>query len=113
MRVSLVNGSRGNEGALTGEARFAKVIVFVCPTGGNRWSAGARGSAAALKYTRMAIIDLYSKRQKRVRGEFPDIYQYDSMSPAFRTQAAQVIKDLFGDPARDLRNACSTKFTMR
>ena len=31
-------------------------------------------------------IDIFSKRQKRLRGEMPDVYQYDTLPGGLRTQ---------------------------
>lgn len=45
----------------------------------------------------MAIFDLYSKRQRRSRGEVSDVYTYDSFSSAFRMQLSYMVRDLLGD----------------
>ena len=34
----------------------------------------------------MPIFDLFSKRQKRLRGEMPDVYSYDALPEALRVQ---------------------------
>jgi len=44
----------------------------------------------------MAIIELYSKRQKRLRGEVPEIYIYDSIPQALRVQIVHIIRDVIG-----------------
>lgn len=44
----------------------------------------------------MAIFDLFSKRQKRLRGEVSDVYQYDSIPKALRVQIVHIIKDAIG-----------------
>jgi hypothetical protein len=44
----------------------------------------------------MAIFDLFSKRQKRLRGEFPEIYTYDSIPEHLRVQIVHIIKDAIG-----------------
>lgn len=44
----------------------------------------------------MAIIDLFSKRQKRLRGEVPDIYTYDSIPQTLRVQIVHIISDAIG-----------------
>jgi hypothetical protein len=41
----------------------------------------------------MAIFDLFSKRQKRLRGEFPDVYQYEEIPLGFRNQIVHIIQD--------------------
>jgi uncharacterized protein DUF7014/AbiJ-like protein len=46
----------------------------------------------------MAIVDLYSKRQKRLRGEVPDVYQYTDLPSAFRSQVVHIFHDLLGNP---------------
>lgn len=45
----------------------------------------------------MSIIDLYSKRQRRIRGEVPDVTQYDDLPQALRVQIVHIWKDAFGD----------------
>jgi len=40
----------------------------------------------------MAVFDLYSKRQKRIRGEVPDVYTYDQLSKPLRVQIGYLIK---------------------
>jgi hypothetical protein len=45
----------------------------------------------------MAIFDLFSKRQKRNRGEIPDIFTYDSIPQALRVQIVHIIIDSIGD----------------
>lgn len=49
----------------------------------------------------MAVFDLYSKRQKRARGEMPDVYVYDDLPKTLRVQIIQIISDAFGE---DIRN---------
>jgi hypothetical protein len=44
----------------------------------------------------MGIIDLFSKRQKRLRGEMPDVYQYDEISQPLRVQIVHIIRDAIG-----------------
>ena len=34
----------------------------------------------------MAIVDLFHKRQKRLRGEYPDVYQYDELPLKLKVQ---------------------------
>ena len=43
----------------------------------------------------MGVVDIFSKRQRRMRGEFPDVYQYVDLPAAFRTQVVFILKDLF------------------
>lgn len=44
----------------------------------------------------MGIIDLFSKRQRRLRGEFPDVYSYDDLPNALRVQIVHIIRDALG-----------------
>jgi hypothetical protein len=44
----------------------------------------------------MAVVDLFSKRQKRLRGEVPDIYIYDDLPQKLRVQIVHIIRDAFG-----------------
>jgi len=44
----------------------------------------------------MGVFDLFSKRQKRARGEMPDVYVYDKLPQQFRVQVIYIIKDAFG-----------------
>lgn len=45
----------------------------------------------------MGIIDLYSKRQKRLRGEFPDVYQYSDFPRPLRVQLVYILRDTLGE----------------
>lgn len=45
----------------------------------------------------MSIFDLYSKRQKRLRGEVVDVYIYDTFTSALRVQLSYMIKELLGE----------------
>ena len=44
----------------------------------------------------MAVHDLYSKRQKRLRGEYPDVYQYHALPLHFRRQVVYILRDVLG-----------------
>ena len=56
----------------------------------------------------MAIFDLFSKRQKRNRGEVPEVYVYDDVPQPLRVQLVQILHDGIGSDlpynsfARDL-----------
>ena len=43
------------------------------------------------------ITDIYSKRQKRLRGEFPDVYQYEDIPNELRNQIIFIFRDNFED----------------
>lgn len=42
------------------------------------------------------IVDLFSKRQKRLRGEVPEVYVYDEIPENLRVQIVHIIRDAFG-----------------
>ena len=44
----------------------------------------------------MAILDIFSKRQKRVRGELPDVFVYDVLPSRLRVQIMYIIDDTLG-----------------
>ena len=58
----------------------------------------------------MAVFDLYSKRQKRARGEMPDVYVYDNLPKTLRVQIVQIISDAFGE---DIRNEVYRRYEYR
>lgn len=47
----------------------------------------------------MAITDLFSKRQKKLRGEVPDVYIYDSLPDELRVQIVYLLEDGLGNAA--------------
>lgn len=47
------------------------------------------------------ITDIFSKRQKRLRGEFPDVYQYKNLPIEFRRQFVLIIKETIGEEGVD------------
>jgi hypothetical protein len=49
-------------------------------------------------YLEMAIVNLYSKRQKALRGQTPDVYRYDDLPDRLRVQIVQIWNDAIGDP---------------
>ncbi|MEH1773897.1 STM4504/CBY_0614 family protein [Nostoc sp.] len=46
----------------------------------------------------MKVYDIYSKRQKRLMGEFLDVYGYDYISKELRVQIIHIINDTIGNP---------------
>jgi hypothetical protein len=44
----------------------------------------------------MAVFDLYSKRQKKERGEVPDVFAYDKIPEQLRTQIVLILRDVIG-----------------
>lgn len=45
----------------------------------------------------MAIFDIFSKRQKRLRGEVPDVYQYTDLPHSFRVQVIHIVRETIGE----------------
>lgn len=44
----------------------------------------------------MAVFNIFSKRQKKLRGEVPDIFVYDRLHESLRVQIVHIIRDAFG-----------------
>lgn len=44
----------------------------------------------------MALLDLFSKRQKRARGEVPDVLFYDKLPNELRVQLVHIMTDVLG-----------------
>ena len=44
----------------------------------------------------MSIFELFSKRQKKLRGDVPDVYQYEELPNNFRVQVVHIIRDTIG-----------------
>jgi hypothetical protein len=44
----------------------------------------------------MSIFELFSKRQKKLRGEVPDVYQYEDIAQKFRVQVVHIVRDTIG-----------------
>lgn len=51
----------------------------------------------------MAISNIYSKRQKKLRGEINDVYHYDDIPKPLKVQVIQIIRDSIGFPADKTR----------
>lgn len=45
----------------------------------------------------MGILELFSKRQKRLRGEVPDIFVYDRIPEPLRVQTIHIWRDAIGE----------------
>ena len=43
----------------------------------------------------MTVVDIYSKRQKRCRGEVPDVYEYEAIPQELRVQIIHILNDVF------------------
>jgi hypothetical protein len=44
----------------------------------------------------MAIFDLFSKRQKRIRGQVPDVYQYEEFDQRLKVQIIHIAREAIG-----------------
>lgn len=44
----------------------------------------------------MAVVELFSKRRKRLRGDVVDIFQYEVIEKKFRNQVIHIIEDTIG-----------------
>lgn len=44
----------------------------------------------------MAVFDIFSKRQKRIRGDVPDVYSYDRIPDPLRMQIVHILRDVLG-----------------
>jgi hypothetical protein len=49
----------------------------------------------------MAVWELYSKRRKKELGQLPDVFTYDSIPSALRTQVVHMWNEAIGVPRRD------------
>lgn len=64
----------------------------------------------------MPVFNLYSKRQRQIRGELPDVYSYDKIPLALRNQLFQIISEGLGfsnisDPwAREIQKALCREY---
>ncbi|MCY4552808.1 MAG: hypothetical protein OXC79_03965 [Candidatus Poribacteria bacterium] len=48
----------------------------------------------------MKLYELFSKRQKRFRGEVPDVYQYEDIPQELRVQVVHIWRDVLGEIKR-------------
>ena len=53
----------------------------------------------------MKVFNIFSKRQKRLRGEFPDVYQYDIIPEGLRVQVLHIWDDTLGRPGSEYFNS--------
>jgi hypothetical protein len=58
----------------------------------------------------MAIINMFSKRQKVLRKEVPDVYEYTQIPQPLRVQIAHILRDLFGRPTQFDADDCLRMF---
>lgn len=50
----------------------------------------------------LGVFDLYHKRQKRIRGEFPDVYQYKEFPNSLKVQIVHIWKESLGQDRASL-----------
>ena len=48
----------------------------------------------------MPIVNLFSKRQRVLRKEVPDVYEYTQIPEPLRVQITHILHDLFGHPTQ-------------
>ncbi len=58
----------------------------------------------------MSIFELFSKRQKKIRGEFPDVYVYEKIPQSLRVQIVHIIRDTIGQDKFEKRARGSYEF---
>lgn len=56
----------------------------------------------------MSVHDLYSKRQRRIRGEEADVYSYDLIPKEFRVQVIHILHDAVGEVQTSHNSITST-----
>lgn len=54
------------------------------------------GDILGIEQTSMGIFNLFSKRQKQLRGDIPDVYVYDDIPDKLRVQIVHIVKDVLG-----------------
>lgn len=54
----------------------------------------------------MGILDIYSKRQNKLRGGEPDVYQYDHLPAPLRVQIVHAMCDALGRPGEFASHDC-------
>lgn len=47
------------------------------------------------------LFDLFSKRRKKERGEYPDVYQYEDIPSSFRVQVVHMLQEAFARGGSD------------
>ena len=46
----------------------------------------------------MPIFDIFSKRQKKLRGDVPDVYSYDALPEPLKVQIVHIVLGALGNP---------------
>jgi hypothetical protein len=58
----------------------------------------------------MGITDLFSKRQRRLNGEIPDVYIYDIFPKPLKVQIIHIIRDALGDDGYQCKHTSRITF---
>jgi hypothetical protein len=58
----------------------------------------------------MSVIELFSKRQKRLRNETPDVYQYTQIPMPLRVQIMRILRDILGERTQYDTSGCLKNF---
>lgn len=56
----------------------------------------------------MSIFNLFSKRQKTLRGEVPDVFSYDTIPQALKVQIVHIWNDTIGNEQEYFDSYCGT-----
>jgi hypothetical protein len=59
----------------------------------------------------MSVFDLFSKRQKKLRGEVPDIYIYDDIPKPLRVQIIHILRDTLGSESEFIAGGGDFSYT--
>src|SRR5579883_2747449 len=59
------------------------------------------------------IVELFSKRQKALRGEVSDIYTYDELPQALRVQIVHIWRDTLGGGSEYADSSAETRQTYK
>jgi hypothetical protein len=54
---------------------------------------------AGIRNRCVSVFDIFSKRQKELRGELPDVYTYDQIPAQLRVQVVYIWGEALGTPA--------------
>jgi hypothetical protein len=59
----------------------------------------------------LVVVNTFSKRQKRLRGEVSDVYRYDIIPPPLKTQIVHIWHDALGSPIEWGANNVSSAYS--
>lgn len=55
------------------------------------------------------LFDLFSKRRKKERGDYPDVYQYEDIPTPFRVQIVHMLQEAFTSDGRAFTNRAAQR----